>query len=286
MQRGTLLEQVTLRATFRPANEVQLLFRVPGRVKAVNIQAGDTVAAGQVLAELETGDLEVRTAVQELNVRKAEIRLEQFKGRQQFQPGDPHEVEMLEIDLKSARLSLQALQQQLDAARLVAPFDGLMTAVALQVGDSVQAYNPVMTVADPHDLLIVTEQIDSGTMAKLSVGMGAMVDVPELGAPREATIVQLPNVGDPTDRGARLRLTTPSPEAGIGMSGKAEITLQERKDVLTVPPRFLRRYTGRTYVVVQQGEIRREVDIRLGIQTETEVEVVEGLQEGDRVVGQ
>jgi HlyD family secretion protein len=76
------------------------------------------------------------------------------------------------------------------------------------------------------------------------------------------------------------------PVLRAGMSANVEIEVERRENVLLVPNAAVRRdrETGRAFVYRVVGDRAEEVEIRLGAQGETESEVLEGLQEGDRVV--
>jgi macrolide-specific efflux system membrane fusion protein len=53
-----------------------------------------------------------------------------------------------------------------------------------------------------------------------------------------------------------------------------------------LPPEAIRSFNNRTFVIVRNGEFEERVNITVGIQTDTQVEIVSGLKAGDVVVGQ
>ena len=65
----------------------------------------------------------------------------------------------------------------------------------------------------------------------------------------------------------------------------ARVQLDYRPDALVVPLSALREFKGRTYVRVLTGVQRREVDGKVGVRTNTRVEIIEGLQAGQIVIG-
>jgi hypothetical protein len=62
------------------------------------------------------------------------------------------------------------------------------------------------------------------------------------------------------------------------------IVVTRKEDVLWIPPQTIRTYSGRKFVVVQEGNVQQRVDVILGVIGETRVEIVEGLTEGQVVV--
>ena len=52
-----------------------------------------------------------------------------------------------------------------------------------------------------------------------------------------------------------------------------------------MPPQAIRNFNGRRFAVVQDGDVQRRVDVKIGIQAEDRVEIEEGLQAGQTVVG-
>lgn len=79
-----------------------------------------------------------------------------------------------------------------------------------------------------------------------------------------------------------------TPDKGFTQGDLVRVTVElERKaDVLWLPPQALRVFNGRSFAVVQDGDAQRRVDVTLGIQTQERIEIKEGLELGQVVVGQ
>lgn len=75
VERGDVLEEFVFRGRWLPRDQMELSFEVNGNVRSVNVNRGDTVVAGQVLADLQIDDLEAQLASQELNLQSAQRRL-------------------------------------------------------------------------------------------------------------------------------------------------------------------------------------------------------------------
>ena len=70
--------------------------------------------------------------------------------------------------------------------------------------------------------------------------------------------------------------------------GKAvlEKLLERKENVLWLPPEAVRAFEGRRFVVVRQGDRERRVTVKVGIETEDRLEILEGVEAGDVIVGQ
>ena len=64
------------------------------------------------------------------------------------------------------------------------------------------------------------------------------------------------------------------------------VVLEARQEILWLPPQAIRTFEGRRFVVLQDEDAQRRVDVKVGIQGEDRVEIEEGLSEGDVVLGQ
>jgi len=290
VRRGDMTEAVVLRGRLAPERQAGLYFTGAGRLRALHVRGGESVTAGQVIAELHNEESAYQAAQAEIRYQKAMIALEDARYKAQFtnSPEVHSAVTLRELELESARLELRRWEEILAGSRLVAPFDGQVIAVAAKPGDQVTAFEPVVTIADP-TRLIVEADIDDAGLARVAVGQSALLDFPELGPNGLGKVMELPDPGaralDATGQAKRIRLTIEGSPTNVSMgsAGRVHVILQEKRGVLLLANSAIRQYGGRTYVVL--AEPRREVDVLLGIAGEVETEILHGLQEGDQVLG-
>ncbi|MBN1953724.1 MAG: efflux RND transporter periplasmic adaptor subunit [Anaerolineae bacterium] len=123
VQQGTLRVTVTGSGRIEPWQEIDLSFDLPGRITAVNVEMGDPVRAGDVLATLRATDLERAVTQAELTLRQAELRLERLQ-----EPVDEADVEAAEAAVTDAAIAYQLAQRNLE-----------ITENSVSVGDAVRA---------------------------------------------------------------------------------------------------------------------------------------------------
>ena len=109
VRRGTLRVTVDGNGSLAPQYEVGLSFASSGRVDQVLVEEGDVVEAGQALALLDTGDLELQVTQAEISLRQAELQLEDL-----LEPADEADIQRAQDALDQAAASLQLAQISLD----------------------------------------------------------------------------------------------------------------------------------------------------------------------------
>ena len=264
------------------------------------------------------------TAVQDQianNRRRAEIGLEQLQLRLDYlnaqvvseaTPEQRLEIGLVELDIELAQISLSELSSDIDPAlqaavdqaqlrvdemnvmlvdsRLVAPFDGVVTRLQVDVGDTVTSQNTAVILSDLDQLVVRSFVLDED-LERMLEGQSAQVALSSRPGEFFPAIVQaLPvpfgNGDDLEDNTAVFAFEDNSSvdlESGIRVT--IELVLDEREDVLWLPGAAIREFRGRFFVVIQDGDIQRRVDVELGLQTDDRAEVVTGLEEGDVVLG-
>jgi RND family efflux transporter MFP subunit len=292
VRRGDLLETIIVNGQLTSTREASLFFRQSGRLKNITVSSGDRVKAGQVVAELDTGTLGTDVTQAEIAMKKAQAKLDQARAK----GADRFEIQLLQLDYDAARLTYAQLSEQLEAARLVIPFDGLVTETRGRPGEMISAFVPVVTVADPTALQVTAQLPSASDAGRLALGQPATLildKLPNTKLPLE--VVQLPTTaptllnGTPTPadvaRSFKLNPTQPLPkDLELGMLGRVTVVLREKLGVLLVKSTAVRSAGPRQYVQVVQSGRKRDVDVEIGIVTPTETEIVKGLSEGDRVL--
>lgn len=128
---GTISRTVSATGTIEAADTADLSFGSAGTVTAVNVAAGDTVTSGEVLATIDSAELEAAVSAAAADVADAEAKLDS----DQDASASDAQLSADESNLASAEKALDAASEDLAGAQLVAEFDGTVTTVDLTVGE-------------------------------------------------------------------------------------------------------------------------------------------------------
>jgi macrolide-specific efflux system membrane fusion protein len=308
VQRGDVVETVHMIGRIAPVNQQPLFFTIDGRIRSVSVKEGDTLQTGEVIADLEgAADLQrqldmsqIRLQRSQINAEIAQLNFDLFVA-QTSQTSvaydkrlaiEQHKLTLAQLDIQENSLGIQELRDSLSQTQLISPMDGQVTSLQLSAGSQVHAYNLIGTVADVTRLEVSASGADSSLVDQLEVGMAAtLTPASGLGKPVTGSVRRLPlsgGDGQPLepDRSIRISLDTSPTDAGYTLDDLVSLTIivAQRKDVLWIPPQTIRTFGGRKFVVVQDGDVQRRVDVKLGILGEDRAEVVAGLTEGQVVV--
>lgn len=217
-----------------------------------------------------------------------EVALNQLKVEQLQRGIDPQ----LELDVAKAQLDVAEIERKIADAQLIAPFDGVILSLNIKAGDSAQAFDAVMVLAEP-DALEITADLGSEDLEQMSVGQIATIQLrnrPE--AALTGSVRQLPaaysgsTISSADDDKVRIELDQTEVPLDIGELATVTIVLEEKADVVWLPPAALRSFQGRDFVVIKEDDGQRRVDVRLGIESADRVEIEAGVAEGDVIVGE
>jgi multidrug efflux pump subunit AcrA (membrane-fusion protein) len=226
-------------------------------------------------------------AIQEKQIELAELALARLRSGV-----DP----LLVSDVTSAQQTVNRLLAEIAETQVIAPFDGQILSLSLTPGQQVDAYRPVVNFADISHLEAKADLI-STQMDRLAEGMQTQVTlVNRPGVNLSGEVRQLPypygsggrgTTIDDLDRSTRVTIFESPTDAGFNLGDLVRITvvLQEKDEVLWLPPQALRVFDGRRFALVQDEDAQRRVDVTVGIQTPDRVEILDGLEEGQTVVG-
>jgi RND family efflux transporter MFP subunit len=198
----------------------------------------------------------------------------------------------LQWAVEKAELALEEARGNLQKAQLVAPFNGRILSVSIRRGTSAEPFKPVIVMAQL-DALEVTANLNAKEMEKLSAGQVAQIHL--LNRPEEALTGEVRTLPYPYSGGSgdannqekvvRISINTDT-ELTLGELAEVTITLQEKENVLWLPPAAIRKFQGRNFVVVQHEGGQQRVDVRLGIESEDRVEILEGVEAGQVILGE
>lgn len=284
VQRMDLYDQIESSAVIEAVNQRAMYFTRSGRLTAVTVEPQDTIRAGQLLAQLDAEELAFQVGQAEIDVQIARLQSQLGGGVSTV------EARISELNVRRQELRLEYLRSQLAGATIRAPFDGVVERVHADPGEEVVEFETVIELGDPRDIQILV-RLSADEYLDVFAGLRARVEVDDDDW-RDGTVVRTfrrDSSTDPTIRRdtyfARVQLDEPAPMR-LNSRHSARIIMQESLDTLAIPLGALRQFQDDTFVRVLDGEVRREVYVQTGIRTATRVEIVEGLEEGDLVIGQ
>ena len=254
-----------------------------GRIKGIYAEKGDEVVAGQLLAELDTEVLEEEIVTQGLVLEKAEL----IADRKRAVGSDRFELRLAEIDVELAQHRYNILLKRLEQSRLYAPISAeIVYRASMSEGEYVNPYQTVYRIADPTKLQVEYK----GEMAS-DFRLGLEIGVSIRGQVYPGRVVQTPHdlpadAPESEEDLVKISLSEIPDNEELGKGDYIQITLvqERRENAIVIPKSAVNSHFNRNYVGVLVDGLRQERDVEIGIETSTEVEILAGLEVGDRVI--
>jgi HlyD family secretion protein len=189
---------------------------------------------------------------------------------------------LLTRTVEQEQTQVDALQQQLAATRLEAPFDGVVAQLKATVGGPADPSSPAVVLA-AHGESIVGAEISDTDGPRVATGQTASVAVGE-GSPLSAEVESVAAGSNPNTRFVRFRVNWNEAAPAVGTTARATVITDQRTDVLLIPQRAVRSSGQRRFVEVVDGNAIKTANVTEGISANGEVEILNGLAEGQLVV--
>lgn len=263
-------------------------------VVTLTVKVGDRVTKGQVLATADATDLDAQIADANRAAKSAALRLTQAQvdrsdastsqQRRQTQQS-LYDAQTADAKAKATLADLTALK---DYLTLVAPEDGIVTAVAIAVGTDAPTGAAITMISSQ---LVVSTSVVESDVASIEAGQQATIAVAALDASLRGTVTGIDPVGSGGGNGAvvsyAVDVVLDAPPAGLrpGMSADITIVAASATNVLAIPSRALTGTAGAytVRVVAADGSVTTR-NVEVGLVTSSLAEVKSGLQAGELVV--
>ncbi len=281
IERRDLADMLTLVGSLAANEAADLRPEIAGQVRTVMFEEGEHVAKGQVLVKIDDAELRAQVAQAESAFRLAELNLQRSENLGGNNTISQAEVDRTRSEHSSAQAALSLLRVRLDKTEIKAPFDGVVGARAVSPGDYVTAQTVITTLNDLSRLK-VDFQVPERFAAKVKPGTVFSLRSPGLPADRTAAgeVYFASAVIDRATRSTQVKGYVTDPPATLkpGMFTNVDLTLEVRRNVLTVPEGAILTTAGGASVIAvktDRGDAVAEfVAVRLGLRSRGLVEVV------------
>jgi membrane fusion protein (multidrug efflux system) len=297
-----LEEDLVLTGTLKPRAQVQIVAELPARLVSLRRDEGARVAKGEVLALLDETDYRLandraRAALAVAEANRAHAAAEKERADHLLQTGGITDkdhlsaqvgLQVAEASLAQARAEAAIADQQLERARVKAPFAGRIGRRHADQGAMLAVGAPLFTLVDD-SLLEFEASVPSRDFAKVKLGAPVTVSVDALPDARiEGRVSRIaPLVNERTRSFTAVVGVEGRPGLVGGLFARAFVKVGTAKDALVVPPAALVRDGSdparAEAFVVRDGKADRRT-VELGVEAPDGVQVKSGVAAGDVVV--
>lgn len=277
--------------------------RASGYLKDWFVDIGDHVTNGQVLAEIDTPELDeqLAQAKAQLDQTKASLNLAKITAdrwntllktasvSEQDAAEKQSDYVLQQANVEAARANLQRLEDLKGFDRVTAPFAGVITARNTDIGQLITAGSgPELFGMAQTDPLRVYVQVPQQYVHDIVTGQKAQLTFLEIpGRTFEATVTQTSGAVDPTTRTLQVELQVPNPKGEIFAGSYAQVRFSESADpaALTISDNaIIFRAEGTQVAVVGPDNKVQLRKVKVGRDFGDVIEVLDGLTATDRVV--
>ncbi|AZO25311.1 efflux RND transporter periplasmic adaptor subunit [Mesorhizobium sp. M1E.F.Ca.ET.045.02.1.1] len=293
--------QLDYSGSVRARTEMNLGFRIAGKVTERLVDIGQHVNEGDVLARVDSSDYElsVKSAQASLDAAERQVetvdlakkRAEQLYAKN-FAPKSQLDQAALTYDQAvatrdAARSTLAQAQNQVHYTDLKASKAGIVTAISADIGQVVGAGTPVMTVAvdGEKEVLIAVPEMDiAGFRPGKEVKAGFWSDD---ALTLDGKVREVAGSADPQSRTFAVRVSLPNdPRVLLGMTANVEATVGSKAELVSIPLTAMAEKDGKQIVwtVDRASDTVHPRPIKVANFTADGVAVADGLKQGDVVV--
>lgn len=245
-----------------------------GQIKNIYVRAGDDIKEGDLVAEMNVGELDYLLEIQELKVKAAKLRYASSGSQAD------------KLDLEIEQSTLDMYRARYDGARIYAPASGKVSYVfRADPGTEMDPYRVIARIADPSSLFVSADY--TGDKDAFTVGDEVTIIVDGIEYDGVITYTPRKAIEDGAENKQILQAEFTDEKPAFGYLGKiADIrkVTARSENAVVIPKTLIKNDGDRKYVQIYENGEKTERDIETGIVNATEAEIISGLSAGEAVI--
>lgn len=298
----TLSETLKATGSLAPRRSITIASQVSGTIESVEARLGDSVTAGDVLAQVDVETSQIQLSQQRSTAAATRVQLAQAENQLErtlrladsgLTPSANVEAEKASIE--ALRANLSALEAQVEAAELVirnatvaAPFDGIVATRSVEPG---QLISPGAALFELVDLSVMEMTAYVPVSASPQLSPGQRVSLMVEGLPGQSFEAKVEGVSPVAAQGTRtvpVLVAVPNPEGRLrgGMFASGHITIEEAPAAFAVPEAAVREDAEGRYLlkIVDGALVRQPVEVARNWTSSRMTQLSSGLAAGETYV--
>ncbi len=293
VKRGDVAESLVLSGEIEATLHAGLTFETSGQIEYVGVKEGEKVKKGQVLGQLDTTTLNSAYQQALATLRKYDATVDNVHDQIKNHSADETYAQKdtrttAEVNKDYAYEAVLVAERNLKGATIKAPFEGVITYVANPFSGTFVIYTQKQfEMFDPETVYFKVSG-DQTEVVRMKAGQEVGITLDSY--PEEEISGRIKEISFAPDEGevgviygVKVELVNSDVIYRLGMTGDATFVMNEAKNVLYVPPKFIKtdKETGKKYLQVNGG--KKKVFVEVGIDGEDRVEVKGDIKEGETV---
>lgn len=284
--RGTISAYYSTTATLEADEEAMVVAKVRGIVNKLNVEEGDVVSAGQVLAKLEDEQMEIEASRAKATMDRLFNEYRRNKELYEKKLVSLEQFENSKYEYESQKAAYELAKLNVEYTTIRAPISGVITERLIKVGNMVNTDQQVFKITD-FDPLLAVLHVPEHEMSKLKNNQSAYIR-PDAVSDEEfrGEIIRIsPIVNHETGTfKVTVAVNDPTRQLKPGMFGRVRIVYDTRQNALLIPKQAVMSEDGGNSVYVIRDQMVYRKNIQTGYENGSNIEVLDGLSEQEVVV--
>lgn len=259
--------------------------KIAGRILKINVKEGQAVRHGQILAEVDAGDIKARKTRAEADLLEREAQYRRLEKLLPDGAATQRELDMARAAYESARAMKDEAENLLNYKNIRAPYDGILTRRYVDTGATVGPGQRVLRI-ETRDSVVIRVPVSEQKISFLEAGQTVEIYVTALDMSYPAVVGDvIPSSVLNGSFDVKIELENAGGDLLPGMSVRAAFSLNARtRDILLIPVSALRIYEALDGVLLAEEGVARFQLVKVRPGGEGWLEVLSGLEAGDEII--
>ncbi len=291
-------ETYTTTGTLIADDRVEIASRLIGFIRELRVREGSKVKKGELLLTIDPTEIEAklsearaRLAQAQARVNEIEVDFKRYKKlfEQKLIPASRFQKQELALkvareELRVAQANLHRVEVQFQYAKIRSPVDGVVVDKLKQAGDIATPGAPILVIENPNNIVLKTF-IREDHVGHVQVGDRLVITVDAAKLRTIGTVTRLVPAGNPATHSYLVKATLEETgKARIGMFARADFLIGSKWGIVIPAEALVRRADLPGVYVVDDEGIAHFRMLRIGRHLDGRLEVLAGLQGGERIV--
>lgn len=294
---------LALSGALRAINQAAVKARVAGDITEVLVREGEAVQAGQVLIKMDSSDYLARQEQAKGALAAAQGQMEiarlardnnkallekSFISKNAYDNTNS-QYAIAVANVESAKGALNVVQKALTDTVILAPISGMISNRMVQPGEKISPDNRLLDVVDLR-MLEMEAPVPTQDIASIKIGQAVQLKIEGVSAVVDGKVVR---INPATTAGSRsimayVQVANPDTILRAGMFGEAQLVVDKKTEVLTVPETAIQYEAEQAFVYAIENNVLQQKPVKLGLRGESQgkpvVEVLSGLAPQAKIV--